>query len=613
MASLSPGGLVALGVVVGLVSTCVQSVGLTLQRKSHILEDEKEEHIPKRAPYRRRRWQIGMLLFLLSNIVGSSIQITTLPLPLLSTLQASGLVFNSLLASLLLHEPFTRRTALGTLLVVIGAILISLFSALPEPSHTLDQLLELLVRKGFLIWMILTLLLVVAILVLLFVLGRILPPHRRATPRARLIRGMSYGLVSGILSAHALLLAKSAVELLVRTIVDKKNQFDRPQAWALLLLFLFLALTQLYYLHHGLKLVSTSILYPFVFCIYNIIAILDGLIYFRQTDRLSPLHSGLIALGTVVLLTGVLALSWRLDSESAEDPSYEGGALKADLPHSALAPGLGLVNEDSNDVQTPLRSYFDNPRNAYRDDPSDDEEDPTQTDAFPDLLLDAPEANERDPLLRRATTSTSTPLPTKNGKRKPRSASGRRNSFAAQSRRRRSTIKEVQAVWDELRDERNWFPPSQQGAGGTPRRGTRTGDEEVAVGGVTPRPRKKTVGFSPSPLRGKGSGEEERRRKRQTAPAGMYGSALGVGVGEEDEGEGEGEAGKRPQGGRSVSWGQGQTRDQSGESGGGSPESDGKKGQGKERTSWKGSVKLDWWRKRRRDDGGQGEGGEGRD
>jgi len=110
MANASPGALVALGIVVGLISTCVQSVGLTLQRKSHMLEDEKEDHLPRRPPYRRRQWQIGMFLFLIANIIGSSIQITTLPLPLLSTLQASGLVFNSLLASLLLKEPWTRRT-----------------------------------------------------------------------------------------------------------------------------------------------------------------------------------------------------------------------------------------------------------------------------------------------------------------------------------------------------------------------------------------------------------------------------------------------------------------------------------------------------------------------
>jgi hypothetical protein len=76
------------GVIVGLVSTSLQAIGLTLQRKSHLLEDEKPNYDGRRPPYKRRRWQLGMGMFVISNIVGSTIQITTLPLPVLSTLQA---------------------------------------------------------------------------------------------------------------------------------------------------------------------------------------------------------------------------------------------------------------------------------------------------------------------------------------------------------------------------------------------------------------------------------------------------------------------------------------------------------------------------------------------
>lgn len=102
-------------------------------------------------------------------------------------------------------------------------------------------------------------------------------------------------MLSGILSAHSLLVAKTAVELLVRTIVDRINQFNRWQSWIILIGLIALALSQLYYLHCGLKLCSTSILYPLVFCIYNIVAILDGLLYFRQTSKLSVLHALLVS------------------------------------------------------------------------------------------------------------------------------------------------------------------------------------------------------------------------------------------------------------------------------------------------------------------------------
>ncbi|KAJ6105077.1 Magnesium transporter NIPA [Penicillium sp. IBT 16267x] len=356
LGDLSPQGSVAVGILVGLISTSLQAIGLTLQRKSHLLEDEKHPYDVRRPPYKRRRWQLGMGMFVISNIVGSTIQITTLPLPVLSTLQASGLVFNTIFATLILGEPFTRYSFAGTGLVCIGAVLIATFGAIGEPAHSLNQLLVLLQGRPFLIWMGATLLVVTSILLGSKLLRYFLPgsrgkpvvaghftPHLlRLQSRIKLARGMCYGAVSGILSAHSLLLAKSAVELLVRTLVDGENQFNRWQSWVILLAMITLALTQLFYLHRGLKLCSTSVLYPFVFCIYNIIAILDGLIYFRQASQLAGFHAGLIALGTIILLGGVLCLSWRL-----EDIESHTAVTVVGPTQTGLGPGLGVVEEHS--------------------------------------------------------------------------------------------------------------------------------------------------------------------------------------------------------------------------------------------------------------------------
>ncbi|KEY68694.1 hypothetical protein S7711_00568 [Stachybotrys chartarum IBT 7711] len=343
LSGISPGGSIALGILVGLLSTSVQSVGLTLQRKSHILEDEKNPHDIRRPPYRRRRWQLGMGMFIVANLLGSSVQISTLPLPVLSTLQAAGLVFNSICATLILSEPFTRWSLCGTLLVSSGAILIAIFGAIPSPAHDLRELLVLLVRRPFVIWMILQALFVVAIAIVIDVINSASSISHNS--RFRLVRGITYGIISGDVSAHALLLAKSAVELIIKSL-GGHNQFVHWQAWVILLVFVALALCQLYYLHRGLKLVSTSVLYPLVFCVYNIIAILDGLIYFDQTSLISPLRACLIALGTVILLSGVLALSWRLSDEQ-----HAPG-----VGQSSLAPGLGLVEDTEGEEESLLGS-----------------------------------------------------------------------------------------------------------------------------------------------------------------------------------------------------------------------------------------------------------------
>lgn len=445
MVELSPGASVAVGVIVGLVSTSVQSIGLTLQRKSHLLEEEKDEDYERRPPYKRRRWQLGMLMFIVANIVGSTIQITTLPLPVLSTLQASGLVFNSICASIILSEPFTRYSLVGTLLVATGAVLIGTFGAITEPSHNLDQLLELLWRRQFIIWMIGTFIIVIALVAANWFIKRL---HPRPTPRIRLVRGMFFGTISGILSAHSLLIAKSAVELLVRTIIDRHNEFNRWQSWMILLGLVAFALTQLYYMHRGLKLCSTSVLYPLVFCVYNIIAIIDGLIYFHQSSRLSNLHAGLISLGTVILLAGVVSLSWRLEEENDEPSSpllHSKHKGRVPTAQTVLTPGMGLVHgslEDEPESPVDIESQVPGSHGA-----SSDQQKRKSID-------------ERTPLLARAPTGPAITVTPRSKKRPSINTYTDRHSSPKSSpsprrpaRRRRMTIsEETNEIWNELND-----------------------------------------------------------------------------------------------------------------------------------------------------------------
>ncbi|KAI4254227.1 MAG: hypothetical protein LQ352_003210 [Teloschistes flavicans] len=472
LGDLSPQGSVAVGIFVGLASTSIQSLGLTLQRKSHILEEEKEEHHSRRPPFRRRRWQLGMLMFIVSNLVGSSIQITTLPLPVLSTLQASGLVFNSICATLILGEPFTRWSLGGTLLVCAGAILIATFGAIGEPAHSLNQLLALLGRRQFILWMIATALAVVAIIIAAKAI-RWMNPKTKHSPRMRLFRGMAYGCISGILSAHSLLVAKSAVELLVRTIVDRHNQFDRWQSWIILLALLALALSQLYYLHRGLKLCSTSILYPFVFCVYNIIAILDGLIYFRQTSRLSLLHALLISLGTIILLVGVLALSWRLNDPKTARPT---------VPQTPLTPGMGFVDES----------------------PLDSEAEETS------LLLDTDEE------------AAATQRPSSNGKLSSpllKTPTTKNNDLLNVTKARRKNMTETEEILEELEDDTltELFSPSlahqhrrRSSARSTPSRSVGLQPEEAE------QPDERTALLART---GTGRSYRDRRRRRTSEPS----------------------------------------------------------------------------------------------
>ena len=98
----------------------------------------------------------------------------------------------------------------------------------------------------------------------------------------------------------------------------------------------------MYYLNSGLRLCSTTILYPLVLCIYNIISIFDGLIYYQQASRLTKLQITFVAIGTAILLSGVLSLSWRLSPEPSPPPTTP----LASNPFTT-APAFELFTDDN--------------------------------------------------------------------------------------------------------------------------------------------------------------------------------------------------------------------------------------------------------------------------
>lgn len=286
--------------MVAIVSSALQSTGLTLQRKAHIIESSQNNALAHSNA--QVLWRLGVLLFVASNLVGSGIQLISLPLLILCPLQAVGLVFNSLFASLLLGESLTSTSLLGTGLVVVGAGVVAGFGALPEPDLSLDELIKQLTGSSFLLWF-------VASLCLAAVLN--LLAARRKSHEAK---GLCYGILCGILSAHSLLMAKSAVLLLVNAVHKGFKDILRIQFLLIVALFALFAILQLYFVNNGLKYSSTSILYPLVFCVFNLVSMVNALLYYGQIDTLKGYKVFAVVLGTAMLLAGVFCLSGRLDT-----------------------------------------------------------------------------------------------------------------------------------------------------------------------------------------------------------------------------------------------------------------------------------------------------------
>ncbi|GJE86128.1 magnesium transporter NIPA-like protein [Phanerochaete sordida] len=376
---------IPLGITVGILCSFIQSLGLTIQRKSHVQNQALPES-ERKVEHRRPLWLLGFGIFISSNLFGSIFQIASLPVVILAPLGAVSLLWNAFFARLILGDVFSPWMALSTLCIAGGAVLIAVFGIVPEPTRSLEDLLLLFSRPTFIVYFSLLGVFTVVSLAITHALEyassrRIALPDdtpplspllapttdptiltHAATPNVNaaernhdptensplldpklsripslsppaslstcissshtpLFLAMSYASFSGIISGMCLLLAKSGVELLVLTIAGK-NQFLRWQTWALVLGLGICALLQLWYMHKSLVLADPTLVCPLAFCFYNLSSIVNGLIYFDQFSVLSTAHLLLVMLGIVILLAGVWIVSFP-----------PGGSHRIDLSH----------------------------------------------------------------------------------------------------------------------------------------------------------------------------------------------------------------------------------------------------------------------------------------
>ena len=97
---------VPLAVGIGLIASFIQSLGLTIQRRSHV-QNQRLPESERQSEWRRPMWIAGIVVFLSANISGTLFQIGTLPVVILAPLGAVSLLYNALLARVMLDAIFS--------------------------------------------------------------------------------------------------------------------------------------------------------------------------------------------------------------------------------------------------------------------------------------------------------------------------------------------------------------------------------------------------------------------------------------------------------------------------------------------------------------------------
>lgn len=248
--------------------------------------------------------------------------------------------------TLILHERFTQVTALGSVLVILGSMLIAFIgNTLPDVDYSLDQFVKCLKSNGFVSWIELLALLVLANMAICFAISKqqlvrfmvslmqrlqnrvrghpslaipincMIDLLNRAHQNHALIIGIFLAITSGTLSSFSILLAKTALELLITNLHNLAKLLKDSTMVIIIFSFLTLGIFQLILLNFSIKIVSTKILYPLVFAIFNLVSILNYLIFYQQLSLINWANGVVLSLGTVSVISGVCLLSVSEDEE----------------------------------------------------------------------------------------------------------------------------------------------------------------------------------------------------------------------------------------------------------------------------------------------------------
>ncbi|THG94282.1 hypothetical protein EW145_g8171, partial [Phellinidium pouzarii] len=118
-----------IGLAIILLASLLNAGGLNLTKLDHV----RTSAIPRanrRKDWLRPLWLLGMLLYILSQLIGSTLALQYLRAEYVAPLGSSSLIFNFLFASMLVGTPVTSTDVYGTVVVVIGVVGIVAFGSI---------------------------------------------------------------------------------------------------------------------------------------------------------------------------------------------------------------------------------------------------------------------------------------------------------------------------------------------------------------------------------------------------------------------------------------------------------------------------------------------------
>ncbi|KAF8590987.1 hypothetical protein K439DRAFT_1381430 [Ramaria rubella] len=371
--------IIGLSIILG--ASLMNAGGLNLTKLDH----SRQAVLPKASRKRdwvRPLWLLGMLLYILSQLVGSTLALEFMRAEYVAPLGSTSLIFNFLFASILIGTPVTSTDIYGTIIIVFGVVGIVLFGSINSGLQNeidIQRLSSLWARLGWLAFFIFMNIALCILYVCTSQLDAVLAAradissvpfsgsgsgqrqpggstsffgiiaqkwkatliwirewleHWTAAKSDKQIAwtlGIGWACCGGGLAGGCLVFAKSIVKLISGTLSHQNtgNQFGHPAAIITFILLALTAVFQIICLNRGLRVYDSTLVVPVFYGVYTASGFLNSLIFNDQVDAYQSWDLFLIFVSIAVLIGGVVLLT----NKKPEKPQQaQPGATLAMLP-----------------------------------------------------------------------------------------------------------------------------------------------------------------------------------------------------------------------------------------------------------------------------------------
>ncbi|RQM24889.1 hypothetical protein B5M09_000041 [Aphanomyces astaci] len=265
------------GIAMCLVGTTISNF-VRRDLPSLIIPKSQSERQPEhdRKPYNTQwRWWLGLFGVAVGSIADFA-ALTYAAQSVIAPVGAFTLVANIFFAHYWLRERLGRNDLIGTMLICIGAIMVTVFGSHSSTSHTLDELLALYYRWDMLVYACAVCAVLIGLFTALVRSEDALRVHGNLSDEYktfRKIHPLAYSGLAGVWGAQSVMFAKSTGELIKQT-AHGLNQFDKVPSYIILACLAGTITMQTHLLSLGLKSFDALYIVP-VFTVCRTSVILD--------------------------------------------------------------------------------------------------------------------------------------------------------------------------------------------------------------------------------------------------------------------------------------------------------------------------------------------------